>query len=117
MPLTQTTVAFDVSDYASVDFDARRTKVYATNNVDGGTVIDTDGNHIYLGSGTGTIGTNGTGTITVPTPGTGSNPATWQTSIHIDYPDRNAPSGRRFGRSGRSRSPRTPPAAPSRTRR
>lgn len=94
MPLSQAVITFDASDYTSTDFDARRTKVYATNNVPGGTVIDTVGNHIYLGSGNGTIATDGSGSISVPIPGTGSNPASWQTTIHLDYPDRNARGGR-----------------------
>lgn len=94
MALTQAVISFDISDYAGADFDARRTKVYATNNVVGGAVIDTDGNKVYLGSGNATIAADGTGSISVPIPGTGSNPASWQTTIHVDYPDRNTARGR-----------------------
>lgn len=91
--LATATITYDLSDYGLADFDSRRTKVWATNNVSG-PVVDTEGNLIHLGSANGTVNADGTGSITVPTPGTGSNPASWQTTIHVDYPDRNADRGR-----------------------
>lgn len=95
MALSSVTVTFDIADLAGVDFDPRRTKVFATTNVPGGVVIDTVGNQIRLGSGNATVGADGTGSISVWAPGAGSNPASWQTTIHVDYPDRNADRGRR----------------------
>jgi lysophospholipase L1-like esterase len=86
MALATVTVTYDLSDLVGTDFDARRTKVWATTNIDGDTVIDTVGNQIRLGDGKGTVADDGTGSITLWAPGTGSNPDSWQTYIHVDYP-------------------------------
>lgn len=94
MPLGTATVTFDFSDQLDADFDARRTKVWVTTNVPSETIVDVDGNKIRLGSGNVTVNADGTGTFTTWVPGTGSNPASWQTYLHVDYPDRNAPRGR-----------------------
>lgn len=94
MALATATITFDLSDMLGVDFDPRRTKVWIDTNIANDTVIDTDGNQIRLGSGNVTLAADGTGTFTTWVPGAGSNPETWQTSVHIDYADRNQPRGR-----------------------
>lgn len=87
MPLSSVTITGDIADQLGSDFDARRTKVYVTTNIPDGTVIDTDGNKIRLGSGSVTLNADGTFSASVWVPGTGSNPASWQTYFHVDYPD------------------------------
>lgn len=94
MALSTATVTFDISDQLGNDFDPRRTKVWVTTNVPGDTIVDTTGNQIRLGSGNVTVNADGTGSIVVWVPGAGSNPDSWQTTIHVDYPDRNEPRGR-----------------------
>lgn len=94
MPLASATITFDLSDMLGVDFDIRRTKVWVDTNIPDDTVIDTDGNKIRLGSGNVTLNTDGTGSLSTWTPGVGANPATWQITVHVDYPDRNKPGGR-----------------------
>lgn len=84
-----TTIHFDASDYCGADFDARRVKLWATNNAEDETIHDPDG-HVYIGSGNGTIAADGQASITVPVPETGWNPVTCQTTLHLDYPDRNS---------------------------
>lgn len=86
MALSTATITYDLSDLGGVDFDTRRTKVWADTNLADDTVIDTVGNQIRLGNMRGTLATDGTGSIVVWVPGTGSNPTTWQTYIHVDYP-------------------------------
>lgn len=94
MPLGTATITYDLADLIGADFDARRTKVWVTTNVPSETVVDTGANKIRLGSGNGSIAEDGTGSVAVWTPGTGANPASWQTYIHVAYPDRNTPRGR-----------------------
>lgn len=94
MALATATISYDLADLTGVDFDYRRTKVWTTTNIDDQTVIDTEGNAIRLGSGNGSVASDGTGSVEVWIPGAGSNPASWQTYIHVDYPDRNAAKGR-----------------------
>lgn len=93
MPLAEATVQFDISDKVGVDFDHRRTKVYVTTNVE--VIHDETGHKTRVGSGRGTINADGTGSVTVWVPGAGSNPASWQTTIHVDYPDRDSKAGRK----------------------
>lgn len=94
MPIGTATVTFDIADHLGNDFDPRRTKVWISTNIPGDTIIDTDGNKIRLGSGSVTVNADGTGSAVVWVPGVTTNPASWQTTIHVDYPDRNAPKGR-----------------------
>lgn len=93
MALSEATVQFDISDKVGVDFDHRRTKVYVTTNVE--VIHDETGHKTRVGTGRGTINADGTGSVTVWTPGAGSNPASWQTTIHVDYPDRDGKAGRK----------------------
>lgn len=86
-------VSYDLSDYGLALLDARRTKVYAKTNIPGETITDDEG--IHVGSANGTVNSDGTGSITIVTPEVGSNPETWQTTVYLDYPDRNAPGGRK----------------------
>ena len=97
MPLAEATITYDLADLVGTDFDARRTRVWATTNVATDTVIDTDGNKIRLGSGKGTVNSDGTGSVTVWVPGVQSYPASWQTSIHVDYPNGRERGLRTFG--------------------
>ena len=101
-----TTIHFDASDYCGTDFDARRVKLWATNNAEDETIHDPDG-HVYIGSGNGTIATDGQASITVPVPEAGWNPITCQTTLHLDYPDRN--SRARNGRETKTFGPFTVP--------
>ncbi len=101
-----TTIHFDASDYCGTDFDARRVKLWATNNAEDQTIHDPDG-HVYIGSGNGTIAADGQASITVPVPEAGWNPITCQTTLHLDYPDRN--SRARNGRETKTFGPFTVP--------
>jgi hypothetical protein len=101
-----TTIHFDASDYCGDDFDARRVKLWATNNAEDETIHDPDG-HVYIGSGNGTIAADGQASITVPVPEAGWNPITCQTTLHLDYPDRN--SRARNGRETKTFGPFTVP--------
>ena len=94
MPLAEATISFDIADLIGVDFDARRTKVWVKTNIPDETLVDTDGNKIRLGSGNVPVAADGTGSVTVWVPGAGANPASWQTSVHVEYADRNALRGR-----------------------
>lgn len=85
MALATAVISYDIADMVGTDFDASRTKVWVSTNVPGDAVIDTVGNAIRLGDGKGTIAPNGTGSVSVWIPGSGSNPATWQTYVHVDY--------------------------------
>lgn len=86
MAITTATVTIpDLHDYVGADFDVRRTKVFVTTNVDGESIFDTDTGELWQGGGSVAL-SGSTATITVPTPGD-SNPASWQTTIHLDYPD------------------------------
>lgn len=100
MALTQVTTTFDLSDYFGTDFDARRAKAWATNTAPDQTIHDESTGETRIGSGNGTIGSDGTGSFTHWAPGADANPATWQTYYHFDVPDRNAPRGRRQLRLG-----------------
>lgn len=88
MPLTSATITYDIADLTGADFDSRRTKIWVTTNIPTNTIVDTDGNQVRLGDGRGSIADDGTGSVTVWVPGAGSNPASWQTSIHVDYQPR-----------------------------
>lgn len=88
MALSSAVISYDISDMVGTDFDARRTKIWVTTNVDGDTVIDTAGNQIRVGDGLGTIAENGTGSVSVWIPGAGANPTSWQTYVHLDHGDR-----------------------------
>lgn len=94
MALSSVAITGNIADLLGTDFDTRRTKIWVSTNIESGTVIDTAGNAIRLGTGNVTLNDDGTFTASVWIPGTGSNPDTWQTYIHVDYPDRNAPRGR-----------------------
>lgn len=87
MALSNAVVTMNLADLLGTDFDTRRTKIWVDTNIEGDTVIDTVGNQIRLGSGTVTLNTDGTASLSVWAPGTGANPASWQTTIHVDYPD------------------------------
>lgn len=93
MALSSVTITLDLSDKVGDDFDQRRTKAWVTTNVD--VVHDTDGNKTRVGSGNGVVAADGVVTWDVWTPGVGANPASWQTTFHVDVPDRNAPGGRK----------------------
>lgn len=86
MALTTATITYALADLVGVAH-YKGTSVTATTNIPGDTVIDTDGDLIRLGSGRGTIAADGTGSIDVWVPGVGSNPASWQTYIHVRYRD------------------------------
>lgn len=88
MSLSTATISYDISDLVGADFDSRRTKVWVTTNVEGDTIIDTVGNAIRVGDGLGTVAEDGTGSVAVWIPGTGSNPDSWQTTVHLDYAPR-----------------------------
>jgi len=88
MALATATITYDIADLTGVDFDARRTRVWVTTNIPDGTIADTAGNQVRLGDGRGTLADDGTGSVTVWVPGAGSNPASWQTSLHVDYQPR-----------------------------
>jgi hypothetical protein len=98
MAITTADVYLDLRDYLGHNFDARRTKVYAVNNIPGETIFDLTNNKTWLGGGKTTITTEGIAIVNVPTPGD-SNPATWQTTIVVDYLDAatNLRKERRFG--------------------
>lgn len=85
MALPIATISYDLSDLGDIDFDSRRTKVYATTNIPGDTIADTAGDKIHLGGTNGTVNADGTGSIGVKIPAAGSNPTAWQTYIHVDY--------------------------------
>lgn len=93
MPLSTATLSYDLSDKVGADFDARRTKVWVTTNVE--VIHDTTGHKTRIGSGAGNINADGTGSAEVWIPGAGSNPSSWQTRLHVDVPDRRAPGGRK----------------------
>jgi hypothetical protein len=93
MALSEATITFDLSDKVGAYLNYRRAKVWVTTNVE--VVHDTVGNKTRLGSGSATVNEDGTGFVKVWIPGTGSNPASWQTTIHVDYQDGTAPRGRR----------------------
>lgn len=99
MPLSTATITLDLADMLGVDLDVRHTRIWVDTNIPDDTVVDTDGNQIRIGSGRVTIADNGTGSFTTWVPGAGSNPATWQTSVHVDYVDGGLPlrKSRTFG--------------------
>lgn len=88
------TITFSLTDMLGVAFDVRRTKMWVDTNIPGNTILDTVANKTRIGTGNVTIASDGTGSVVVWVPSTGSNPSSWQTNFHIDYPDRNAPGGR-----------------------
>lgn len=94
MALSTATITGDIADHIGNDFDIRRTKIWLTTNVPSQTIVDSAGDKIRLGSGNVTLASDGTFSATVWVPGAGSNPASWQTTVHIDYPDRNTTTGR-----------------------
>jgi hypothetical protein len=94
MALSSVAITGNIADMLGTDFDTRRTKIWVSTNIESGTVIDTAGNAIRLGTGNVTLNDDGTFTASERIPGTGSNPDSWQTYIHVDYPDRNAARGR-----------------------
>lgn len=93
MPLSTATITLDLEDKIGDNFDPRRVKVWVTTNAE--TIVDTDGNKIRIGSGNVTINADGTASADVWVPGVGSNPASWQTTFHVDYVDRNTRTGRK----------------------
>lgn len=94
MPATAVTITFDLADLIGTPLDGRRTKMWLTTNIENDTIVDTDGDQIRLGSGSATVASDGTGSVSVWVPGATTNPASWQTTFHVDYPDRNARTGR-----------------------
>lgn len=95
MTLSTATITFDISDQVGDDFDPRRVKAWVTTNIENDTVIDTDGQKIRLGSGRAQINEDGTGSVSTWVPGVDGNPASWQITIHVDYPDPREPKGRK----------------------
>lgn len=90
MALSTATITFDLSDQLGEEIGGKPStyalvRVYT--NIPGETVIDTMGSKIRVGGGSTRPADDGTGSVTVWTPGTGSNPATWQTYIAVDYID------------------------------
>lgn len=92
MALATATVTMNLADKLGTKLVPGETRIAVTTNVD--TVVDTVGNTIRLGSGTTTLNPDGTAALTVWIPGTGSNPASWQTTITVDYRDKTSRSGR-----------------------
>lgn len=86
MTLPVAIVAFDIANKVGVDFDPLNSRVWASTSAE--TIVDTEGNQIRVGTGAGTINADGTGSITVWVPGPGSNPGSWQTTLHFDLPAR-----------------------------
>lgn len=86
MALSTATITYDLSNLVGVAH-YKGTSITATTNIPDDVVIDTDGDQIRLGSGKGTISSDGTGSIEVWVPGVDSNPASWQTYIHVRYRD------------------------------
>lgn len=87
MALSSAVITMKLADMLGVAVDTRRTRVWVSTNVPGDTVIDSVGNAIRLGTGITTPDSTGAASISVWVPGAGSNPVTWQTSIHVDYLD------------------------------
>lgn len=86
MPLSTAEITYNLANLVGIPHHAG-TSVTASTNIPRDTVVDTDGNAIRLGSGKGSIDSNGAGSIDVWVPGEGSNPASWQTYIHVRYRD------------------------------
>lgn len=87
MPLVNVTTTFNLSDYIGVDYDPRRTKVYLTTNAENNLVADKSTGELRLGGGTVAVADNGAVTATHWAPGADGNPASWQTTFHIDHED------------------------------
>lgn len=87
MALSTGTLTGSIADLLGDEFDTRRTKIWLTTNVPGDTLIDTAGNQVRLGSGSVTLNSDGSFTATVWLPGADGNPTSWQTYVHVDYPD------------------------------
>lgn len=87
MALATGTLTFDLADLLGVDFDARRTKVTLTTNVENDTLVDKAANKIRLGGGKVTLADDGTGSAVVWLPGADGNPTSWQTYVNVDYAD------------------------------
>lgn len=88
MALSTATVTFDLADHLGVDFDVRRTRLWLTTNVPDETVADNEAHQIRLGSGQIVLNSDGTGSFTTWVGEEGvSNPASWQTTLHVDYID------------------------------
>lgn len=84
MTLSSATITYDLGDLTGTSFDTRRTKIWATTNIPGNTVTD-GATEVRIGDAKGTLADDGTGSITVVIPSAGTNPASWQTTIHVDY--------------------------------
>lgn len=93
MALSSVTTTFNLHDLFGDDFDPRRTKAWATTNVD--SIHDTSTGETRVGGAYVTIAADGTGSFTHWAPGADGNPISWQTTYHFDAPDRTQPKGRR----------------------
>ena len=83
--LTEVTTTFNLSDYIGGNYDPRRTKVYLTTNAEKNRISDKSTGEIRLGGGTVTLAADGAVSATTWAPGVDANPASWQTTFHIDY--------------------------------
>jgi hypothetical protein len=86
--LSTATISYNLADMVGADFDPTQAQVWVTTNVPGGAIADTVGNAVRLGDGVGSLAADGTGSLSVWVPGAGSNPASWQTTIHVSYSPR-----------------------------
>lgn len=86
MALNDVTIGFDLAQILGGDFDSRRTKAYVTTNVANGTLMDTSTGETRLGDQAVTINADGTGEFTTWGVGAAGNPASWQTTLVVDYP-------------------------------
>lgn len=88
MALSTATVTFDLADHLGVDFEVSRTRLWVTTNVPDDVVADGEAHQIRLGSGQIVLNSDGTGSFTTWVGEEGvSNPASWQTTLHVDYID------------------------------
>lgn len=91
MALATATITYDLANLTGVPHH-KGTRVSATTNIPDNTIADTAGNKVRVGEGVGTINPDGTGEIVVWVPGAGSNPASWQTYIHVKHRNIQGPS-------------------------
>src|SRR5690606_1476206 len=82
---TATVTIPDLSTYTGADYDPATTSISVTNTAEDGSIWDADTGGLFQGGGVVSFVDNAA-SIEVPVPG-GSNPASWQTYIHLHYRD------------------------------